>query len=252
MPLHLLSTHAKAYVPTTQGSTSNTSTGNTGGTSFNSLLNSTTSPGKEIQRLQKLGYGTLHKATTQVGLNINLKGSQEAVATNTYDVNNPKKNMSGGTVKPHYTKNVSVVDAQGKAHVVQMGFVKISATQWAVEVIATDSKYTSNGRIARGTLEFDSGGSLVSVSASLTKPTHVQWASGGKESVISFNFGKPGEYEGMTGFATDYTTTSLTQDGATPGKLEKQEIARDKKSARLFYDNGLIKDVKLPPNYTRL
>ena len=254
MALTLLSTYAKPASTTPSTSTSTQSSNNTGSTSFDSLLNPPSTASKNITKLQKLGYGTLSKATTVVGMIINLNAAQTAVAAGGYDVNTPKKSMAGGGIQPSYIKSLSVVDAKGVSHSLQVGFLKTDANQWSVEVIAvpaTDTKYTTNGRVARGTLEFNDDGSLKSVSQNLLKPTHIQWANGSKENVITFDYGKPGAYEGLTAFATDYATTSLTQDGATTGKLVSAQIGKNNK-ATLSYDNSLTKQITLPPNFSRL
>ncbi|MEX6725082.1 flagellar hook protein FlgE [Parapedomonas caeni] len=179
------------------------------------------------------------EATSSVRVRANLQSSQTAY-TGAYAAGD----MADGTVTPHFTRNIQVFDAQGGAHTVTMSFLKsANANEWNVEVYG-DPTDVNGGLISSGTITFNTDGSLNSTT--LPDPVTVDWIGGAADSEISFNFGTPGEVDGLTQFNSVSTMISSNVNGAVFGNVTGVSIGKDGVVTALF-DNGLTRAVyKLP------
>ncbi len=152
-----------------------------------------------------------------------------------YDPANSAKNMASGAIPPQFSRPVTVYDALGTAHNLNVGFLKTSSNAWAVEVYAQPASDVNsalpNGQIASGTLLFNGDGSLRSISQSLLGALNVNWTNGSAATAITYNwgtagqpFGTPnaaaiGKTDGMSQFDSGYNVSFVNQNGAPVGQL---------------------------------
>lgn len=192
--------------------------------------------------------GTTPNPTTTASLNMNLDAattvsSQEAtynpaVAATSMAAYSP---TSGTGVKPDYTTQVTVYDAQGGAHTFEMDFLKSStANQWHAElkaVPASDVAGTTNGLVTTGIVAFNPDGTLdtthTTFSAAATTigassaGAGVRWASGlGLPSqAVSFNLAT--SPANVTQYSSVSATNSSTVDGGPAGTVTGVNVDND-------------------------
>ena len=152
-----------------------------------------------------------------------------------YDPTNSAKNMASGAVAPQFSRPVTVYDALGTSHNLNVGFLKTSTNDWAVEIYsqpATDvNSALPNGQVASGTISFNGDGSLRSVSSSLSSQLSIIWTNGSAPTNITYNwgtagqpFGTPnataiGKTDGLSQFDSGYNVSFVNQNGAPVGQL---------------------------------
>jgi flagellar hook protein FlgE len=177
---------------------------------------------------------------SQLGLTASLNsGAYSAQTTGAlgpaYDPSDSDKNMASGAIPPHFSRPVTVYDALGTAHNLNVGFLKTSTGTWAVEVYAqpaTDvNSVLPNGQIGSGTISFNGDGSLLNVSSGLSDPIAINWTNGSLASTITYNwgtagqpFGTPnassiGKTDGLGQFDSGYNVNFVNQNGAPVGQL---------------------------------
>lgn len=152
-----------------------------------------------------------------------------------YDPLSSAKNMASGAIAPQFSRPVTVYDALGTAHNLNVGFIKTSTNAWAVEVYAqpaTDvNSALPNGQIASGTILFNGDGSLRSVSQALLAELNINWTNGSATTKITYNWGTAGQpfgtlnaasigkTDGMSQFDSGYNVSFVNQNGAPVGQL---------------------------------
>lgn len=159
-----------------------------------------------------------------------------------YDPTNAAKNMSSGVIAAQFSRPVTVFDALGTGHNMNIGFLKTGTNTWAVEVFAspaTDVSASGNAQISYGTITFNGDGSLRSVGTGLSQPITINWTNGAAPSTISFNwgtagqpFGTPnatviGKTDGLSQFNSAYNVAFVNQNGAPVGQLVGVQIDKD-------------------------
>jgi flagellar hook protein FlgE len=143
--------------------------------------------------------------------------------------------MASGAIPPQFSRPVTVYDALGTAHNLNVGFLKTSSNSWAVEIFSQPSTDVNsalpNGQIASGTILFNGDGSLRSVSQSLSTALTVNWTNGSAATTISYNWGTAGQpfgtlnasaigkTDGMSQFDSGYNVSFVNQNGAPVGQL---------------------------------
>ncbi|MBY0406106.1 MAG: flagellar hook-basal body complex protein, partial [Rickettsiales bacterium] len=152
-----------------------------------------------------------------------------------YDPANPLKNMASGSIPPQFSRPVTVYDALGTAHNLNVGFLKTSTNTWAVEVYAQPATDVNtalpNGQLASGTLTFNGDGSLRSVSSALSTALNINWTNGSAATSITYDWGTAGQpfgtlnaasigkTDGMSQFDSGYNVSFVNQNGAPVGQL---------------------------------
>lgn len=227
--------------------------------------------------LKELGItsGTVSNGLfTEFGLTstIAATGSTDAAAVAsatvavTYDAGNVLKNMAGGKVTPHFSRNIRIYDALGTGHDFRLAFLKTGANQWAVEFYALDQTEISNdtnldGLLASGTVTFNGDGSLASVSTSLTNSLTINWTTGSSSTAMVFDLGTAGQPAGTLGAAVIGLTDGLRQfdsannvdfveqNGVAAGQFSGIEVSEDGKVSAKF-SNGQIKPIYQLPIIT--
>ena len=168
-----------------------------------------------------------------LGLVSSLNGSPftqqtTGVIQSSYDPATSAKNMASGAIAPQFSRPVTVYDALGDPHNLNMGFIKVTDNQWAVEIYAqpaTDVNSTlPNGQVAFGTITFNGDGSLRSVSDGLTAPIAINWTDEAEGSTLTLDWGTSGpigtgKTDGLTQFDSGYNVSFVNQNGAPVGQL---------------------------------
>ena len=214
----------------------------------------------QLQTINTSGLTGTAEATTNVNIRANLQSTQTVnAAEGTYDPTLTANSMagyaaSGGAsgIKPDFTRDVLVYDAQGGSKNLTLSFLKSSAgaNQWHVEVYANPASEVTpagayvNGQVATGTLAFNQDGTLdlTNTSAALKTAVPINWTGGVAPSSISLNLGDDGTASGMTQFASDSALISSSADGAVFGNVIGVQVGNDGVVTALF-DNGLAKAV---------
>lgn len=171
-------------------------------------------------------------------------------------------NMAGGSVTPHFSRNVRVFDALGTGHDFQMSFLKIADNSWAAEVYAIDPdgilSTRTDGQITKGTIVFNGDGSLRSISPELTQPIEISWSNGAIASNVTFDYGTAGQPAGTVGatsigltdgirqFDTDYDVRFVDQNGVSAGLLSSILVDEDGFVVANFSNGESRKIFKVP------
>ena len=195
------------------------------------------------------------EATTDVRIRANLQSSQTInPAIGTYTGTAAGVSMANGSIAPDFERTVQVFDAQGGAHTLKLGALKVAANEWAMEIYADPpgDVTAASGLLAQGTLAFNTDGSLKTTggapvtSTVLTSPINITWTNGATASDISFNLGSDGDVDGLTQFDSVSALISSNVNGAVFGNVTGVNIGKDGGVTALF-DNGLTRTVfKLP------
>ncbi|MDE3059856.1 MAG: flagellar hook-basal body complex protein [Pseudomonadota bacterium] len=143
-----------------------------------------------------------------------------------YEPTSSGKNMASGAISPQFSRPVTIYDALGAAHNLNMAFLKTGANTWAVEVysqpgtdVATSLDGTNDGLVATGTLTFNGDGTLHNVSSGLTVPVSVDWTNNALPSSINFDWGTIDKTNGLSQFDSGYNVNSVSQNGTPVGQL---------------------------------
>jgi len=148
--------------------------------------------------------------------------SSSGVIPESYDPTNNQENMAGGKVEAQFTRNVSVYDALGDAHTMQVGFLKIGTNKWAAEVYSvnqSDVSGANDGQVAAGDITFKGDGTLSSLDSGLLDPVPISWTTGATPSDVTFQWGSAGTTSGLSQFDAAYNVDSVTQNGVAAGQF---------------------------------
>ena len=178
-------------------------------------------------------------ATTSVEFGANLDADEELFA-GAYAVGDLAAHAaSGGApgIQPHFKHAVKVYDSQGRPHDVTMAFLGAGAADsWRVEIYAdpadVDTDTHADGLVASGTVTFDGEGQLAAVNltpvsaGAAAGQVGIVWAPslGVAPSSITFDFGTPGQTDGLSQFAAATDLTQANQNGALVGLLSGVSI----------------------------
>lgn len=186
------------------------------------------------------GTGNTGSLLAQLGLVNSLNGAAFTVQNTgaigpAYDPGDSAKNMASGSIAPQFSRPVTVYDALGTPHSLNIAFLKTRTNSWAVEVYAQPAADVNtalpNGQIANGTVEFNGDGSLRLVSNSLTGSKTINWTNGSSTTGITLNWGTQGSpfgtpnatdiglTDGLSQFDSAYNVNFVNQNGAPVGQL---------------------------------
>jgi flagellar hook protein FlgE len=168
------------------------------------------------------------------------------------------KNMASGAIPAQFSRPVTVYDALGAAHNLNIAFLKTASNTWAVEIFAqpgtdvtTASSLdgTADGLVAYGTLTFNGDGTINKVTGSinsLTQPITINWTNGANSSAISFNWGTLNKTDGLSQFASGYNVNSVNQNGTPVGQLTGVSIDSNGFITASFNNGQTQKLYKIP------
>lgn len=169
----------------------------------------------------------------------------------TYDGASATKNMASGSVEPHKTYTTPVYDSFGKAHNVNVSYLKLSDKRWAVEIwVAKDSDGTypvdGDNKIAYGNINFNGTGKIESIDPSLEAAISFTWNNGADASSILFDFGKDDDKAGVTMLSGEYDTRFLDPNGGPSGSLSYIEYQNSGKIIAHFSNGSSRAFAQLP------
>lgn len=173
-----------------------------------------------IEPVNIAGVGGLAEPTANVGINANLRSSQadyDPLTQGAYAAGA----LATGTITPHFESSLEVFDSLGAARTIAFGFLKTGPNTWRVEAYARPATNVtggagSGGLLASGTLNFNSDGTVSSVTGSIANAFTIDWATttGAADQSVTLDL-----ETGMTQFANNFGVTSVTADGVPPGDL---------------------------------
>lgn len=188
-------------------------------------------------------------------------GATTGTISVSYDPIDDTKNLSGGNVAPHFSRNIRLFDSLGTGHDFRMAFLKIGVNKWGIELYSlAPSEVTGrdDGQIANGIVEFNGDGSLKSISSGLTSEINIPWTTGAASSSISLTLGTPGQAAGTPGatiigltdgirqFDSAFNVEFVEQNGVGAGLFSGIEVTKDGVVFAKF-SNGTTKSIyKLP------
>jgi len=192
--------------------------------------------------------------------------SNDATIAITYSASSKTKNMAGGNIDPHFSRNIEMYDSLGTGHSFTLAFLKTGTNTWAVEMYAvkpTDISNDANGQglLSSGTITFNGDGSLATVSAGLSNSISIGWTGGSTATTFSFNLGTAGLPSGTSGatvigltdglrqFDTTYNVDFVQQNGVAAGQFSGIVID-DKGVVSAKFSNGQIKSIYQLPIVT--
>lgn len=171
-------------------------------------------------------------------------------------------NMASGTITPHYTRTIRVVDSLGTGHDIRVSFLKIGENLWTVELYAADDDDLSStlvdGQIATGRLTFNGDGTLRAVSNDLAVPITISWTNGAEASEIMMDWGTAGVPVGTTGatvfgladgvsqFDGEFGVSFINQDGSEYGTLISIDIDKEGFVSASYTNGSSQKLYKIP------
>ncbi|MDX2235625.1 MAG: flagellar hook protein FlgE [Hyphomonadaceae bacterium] len=154
--------------------------------------------------------------TANVTLTANLDSTQAQYAdvTQPYDVGD----LASGVIAPHFESSIEIFDSLGAPRTVAVGFLKSAPNVWQVEVYTRPASLvgTAGGRVANGTITFDSTGAVQGVTGPLGGPFLIDWdaSTGAADQTLTFDL-----EDSLSQFATSYSVTTVVADGVPPGNL---------------------------------
>mgnify|MGYP001277308979 CR=1 FL=1 len=183
----------------------------------------------------------------------------------TYSASDSTKNMAGGNVTPHFSRNISIFDSLGTGHNFRAGFLKIGSNKWAVELYALNDSTTGlntvtnsdDGQVVTGTIEFNGDGTPASFSGGIASEFTIQWnadVSDAVDSAVTLDLGTAGSPEGtenasviaqtdgLQQFNSNYNVFFVEQNGVAAGQFTGIEISEDGTISANF-SNGQTKAI---------
>jgi flagellar hook protein FlgE len=166
-----------------------------------------------------------------------------------------------------FRRTVRIFDSLGAARDINVNFKKQSVNQWTVEVRATDETYVEpvnrttglvdpagdDGYLASATLNFNTDGTIASISGQLATAITVPWdpaISGAGGQSITFDFGvnsTGGNTNGaVTQYSSDYNVGFVNQNGAELGQRTGVSIDEEGYVIASFSNGEFRRLYKLP------
>ncbi len=141
------------------------------------------------------------------------------------------KNMASDGIRPHFSRQINLIDSLGTDHTVELGCLKIANNKWAGEVYATSPDEIvgrSDGLLGYFTADFSGEGILSNVAFTAIDSVNgatsmkVKWSNGAEDSVIKFELGNTGEDSidinaGLRQIDGDYIVNHFEQNGVQVG-----------------------------------
>ena len=179
--------------------------------------------------------------------NVNVSGlGGTAVASSTVGLGaNLPAEAATGTA---HTVTIQIFDSLGAAHNLPATFTKTATTnQWTLSVgdptLASTGATSGTTTFASTTVNFNGDGTLGStVPATLPTIAIAGYTTGASDSAITPNIGTTGQADGMTQFASEFTTNFLNQNGVPPGSFTGLTIGETGLVTAQF-DNGQTRPV---------
>ncbi|MEN9931630.1 MAG: hypothetical protein RIS17_203 [Pseudomonadota bacterium] len=183
--------------------------------------------------------------TSSISLRLNLKATQE-VAAGAYTAGD----MASGAVTPHFSRQLTVHDAQGNAHQLQVSYLKTGTNSWASEIHAVPASDVSaaGGLLASGTIAFNPDGSLdkAGSDAALFGPLTPAWTNGAAAQPIALQLGDDGALNGLTQFGSESGLLSSSINGGLLGSLAAIEVTEAGIVKAIFADGTSRAVFQLP------
>jgi flagellar hook protein FlgE len=175
------------------------------------------------------------------------------------------RSMASGNVSADFSRTVTVYTSLGNPLDLRIAYSKTGINEWAVELYAANPSEVSapypNGLLAFGTVEFNSDGSLNSVSSNATQlgaringDITINPTGGASPLTVTVFQGTAGALgdviaDGLSQYTGSYTVDRVFQDGAPTGRLQSLQIDAQGFVTAVF-DNSLTQRVyKLPVAY---
>jgi len=178
--------------------------------------------------------------TSKIAMRANLQ-STTPTFTGTYAAGD----MASGTVTPQFARALTVYDAQGGSHQLNIGFVKQGPNEWSAEIYASPASEVTaaNGLVASGTVRFNGDGSLdlANSSPELFGSLNIGWTNGAGSSPITLQLGDDGGLNGLTQFGSESGLISSSVDGGLQGSFTIQISESGRVSA--LFEGGTSRDV---------
>ncbi len=159
--------------------------------------------------------------TSSITMNANLQADVDSIPGG-FDVADPDNTSNFSNV-------VTVYDSLGNAHDVTVYFTKTADNTWDYNVVVPGDDHTSGTDqiCAAGTLTFNTEGALQSQTT--TMASDFDFVGATQDQVIDMTFGDPiadggTGFSGTTQYASDYSVTFQSQDGASSGNLQSVYI----------------------------
>jgi flagellar hook protein FlgE len=194
-----------------------------------------------IQDVNLSSISSAPQATTQVEMDVNL------------DVNEPLPTLPWDTADPlgtsNYTAPITVYDAMGNGHLVNVYFRKVDNNTWDWHAVVDQGELEGgtagiNQEVAGGSLDFTDGRLQTET---LSSAFSAQFFGTSGAQAIDMDFGESIDeggtgVDGSTEFAGGSTTKFLSQDGYTQGNLISIQINNEGVVSGLF-SNGQSREV---------
>lgn len=172
------------------------------------------------------------------------------------------KTMASGAVKPHKTFGATVLDSFGRGHTVNISYLRLNKTKWAVEIWVPQNKdgtfdinptqYGPN-LLAADTIEFDAKGRLPdgNIPVTFKKTIDINWNNGSAPSAVKFDFGDEVDDQGITKSGItmnsgEYDLRFLDENGNKAGVVESIRYDEDGNIIALYSNGASRAFAKLP------
>ena len=149
-----------------------------------------------------------------------VSGNTGATAWGNHSLQTTTTGKDGDTV----TSAIQIFDVQGRTHNLSLTFQKQADGTWSM----TGSIPATDGTVLNGTvtgITFNDNGSFRQVSSSAQMS--FQFAGLTAPQAVSFSFGSPGGFNGLTQFGGATSASATNQDGFAAGFLTSLSIAKD-------------------------
>jgi flagellar hook protein FlgE len=156
------------------------------------------------------------EATNEVTLTANLSSTQTPY-TGAYTVGDMALGTPG--VAPHFESSIEIFDSLGAPRTIAVGFLKTAPNTWQVEVYTRPATLTDpalGGRVANGTISFNTSGGVASITGPLNSAFPITWdaSTGAAPQDVQFFLNNS-----LSQFATASGVTTVVADGVPPGNL---------------------------------
>jgi flagellar hook protein FlgE len=195
----------------------------------------------DLQPVNMKALSGTAEPTTYANLHINLQSTTDPI-TGTY---NPG-DMANGTVKPQFSRPITICDAQGGEHQMTVGFVKTAPNTWQAEVYVVPASDVSNanGVLVSGKLAFNPDGSL-DVGGSdpaLFASINPAWTNGAGAQPIKLGLGTDGKLDGLTQSSDESALIGSDHDGGLFGAVTDINIS-DTGVVNAVFENGQVRAI---------
>lgn len=173
-----------------------------------------------------------------------LGGAAVATSTVALGANLP----AGAATGSSQTVTIQIFDSLGAAHNLPATFTKTATVnQWTLTVgnptLASTGAASGNTTFASTTVNFNGDGTLgTTVPGTLPNIAISGFTTGASDSSISANIGTANQSDGMTQFASSFTTNFINQNGVPPGSFTGVTVG-DTGLVTAQFDNGQTRTI---------